>query len=322
MAAERLLQYGQATRLRRKPFDGADVGAVGLHRERQAGAGRHAVNFDRAGAAHAVLAADMGAGHRQIVTQEIGQQHARLGIGLYRAAIELKPNAVARVGAQARHRRASSIVGPTKLADEIAAITRGRVQIVARVELPGKCVERVVERVAVESGKSRARRAVGDAADREPHAVRRAPPPRRPRWRNRRGDGRIRGTRSRAPGARHGASTASISSSSLRAVDIMPVKKSSAGTRRCFLPRRQLDGAFEREQDQRQFGARIGVRDRAADRAAAAGLRVPDPRQRRGQQRLAFAKFGPCQKLRLPYAGADADGIRVDFDFRRVPADA
>ena len=63
MAAERLLQYGQATRLRCKPFNGTDVRAVSLNRERQAGAGRHAVNFDRTSAAHPMLAADMGAGH-------------------------------------------------------------------------------------------------------------------------------------------------------------------------------------------------------------------------------------------------------------------
>ena len=110
VAAEGFLQDRQPARLRRQPFDGADTGAVGLHRQRQAGARRNPVDLDRAGAADTVLAADMGAGHRQLLAQEVGQQHARLGLGLDGAAVELEADAVARVGAQARHRRASSIV--------------------------------------------------------------------------------------------------------------------------------------------------------------------------------------------------------------------
>ena len=51
--------------------------AVGLRREHQAGAHGSAVEDDRAGAADAVLAADMGAGEQQIVAQEIAQQHPR-----------------------------------------------------------------------------------------------------------------------------------------------------------------------------------------------------------------------------------------------------
>jgi len=78
-----------------------------------------------------------------------------------------------------------------------------------------------------------------------------------------------------------------------------------------------MDGAFEREQDERNFGTRIGVGDRASDCPAAAGLGVSDPWQRGGQERLAFVKCRPCQKFRLPYAGADANGIRVGFDFRQ-----
>ena len=87
--------------------------------------------------------------------------------------------------------------------------------------------------------------------------------------------------------------------------------------------RRQIDGAFEREQDERNFGARIGVGDRAADRAAVAGLGVSDPWQRGGQQRLAFVQArASASSFGLPYAGADVDRIRVDFDLRAVPADA
>ena len=51
-----------------------------LHRERQAGTGRHAVDRDRAGAAHAMLAADMRARRAELVAQCIGQQHAGLDL--------------------------------------------------------------------------------------------------------------------------------------------------------------------------------------------------------------------------------------------------
>ena len=56
--------------------------ALGLHREHQAGARRHAVDLHGAGAADAVLAADMGAGGAEDVAQEIAEQQARLGLGL------------------------------------------------------------------------------------------------------------------------------------------------------------------------------------------------------------------------------------------------
>ena len=63
---------------------------VGLHGERQAGARGDAVDLDRAGAADAVLAADMRAGRAQLMAQEIGQQHARLGLGLDRLPLSVK----------------------------------------------------------------------------------------------------------------------------------------------------------------------------------------------------------------------------------------
>ena len=56
-------------------------------------------------------------------------------------------------------------------ADQFAAIARGGVQIVARVELPGECVERVVERAPLEQRQVARDRPVGDAADREPSGL-------------------------------------------------------------------------------------------------------------------------------------------------------
>ena len=61
-----------------EPFDGADVLALRLHREHQAGAHRLAVEDDRAGAADAVLAADMRAGLPAIVADGVDQRLARL----------------------------------------------------------------------------------------------------------------------------------------------------------------------------------------------------------------------------------------------------
>ena len=63
--------FGQA-------LDGADLLAVGLHREHQAGAHRLAVDDHGAGAADAVLAADMGAGLAAILADGVGQGAPRL----------------------------------------------------------------------------------------------------------------------------------------------------------------------------------------------------------------------------------------------------
>ena len=113
----------------------------------------------------------MGAGHAQIVAQEIGQQHARLGLGLDGAAVEREAHAMT---LRRRSGAASAGLldgGAAHAAHEFTAITRGGVQIVARVELPGKGVEGVVERVAIERGKVAGRRPVGDAADGKPDVV-------------------------------------------------------------------------------------------------------------------------------------------------------
>ena len=64
----------------RQPLDGGDRVAVGLHREHQARAHRHAVDQHRAGAADAVLAAGMRAGERELVAQAVEQGHARLDV--------------------------------------------------------------------------------------------------------------------------------------------------------------------------------------------------------------------------------------------------
>ena len=79
IVAERILQRREAVRRRRQALDGADVGAFGLHRKREAGTRRHTVDLHRAGAADAMLAADMRAGRAEHMADEIAQQHARFG---------------------------------------------------------------------------------------------------------------------------------------------------------------------------------------------------------------------------------------------------
>ena len=71
-----------------EPFDGADLPAVGLDREHQAGADRLAVEDDRAGAADAVLAADMRAGLAAVVADRVDQRLARLDADRVRAAVD------------------------------------------------------------------------------------------------------------------------------------------------------------------------------------------------------------------------------------------
>ena len=68
--------------------------------------------------------------------------------------------------------------------------------------------------------------------------------------------------------------------------------------RRRAAGRSRLDLGAERDRDQRDFGGRIGVGDRAADGAAVAGRRMTDPRQRPRQHR----QRGPDQRIALGLA--------------------
>ncbi len=74
---ERLLHRAERAVGVGEPLDGGDLEALRGDREHQAGAHRPAVDQDRAGAADAVLAADVGAGEAEVVAQRVGQQPAR-----------------------------------------------------------------------------------------------------------------------------------------------------------------------------------------------------------------------------------------------------
>ena len=71
----------------RQPLDGRDLAALRLHGKKQAGAHSQAIQQDRADAAGAVLAADVGAGQVQLVAQEVAQQHARFDRALVGCAV-------------------------------------------------------------------------------------------------------------------------------------------------------------------------------------------------------------------------------------------
>ena len=109
MATERLLQHRQTALLRRQAFDRTQSATIGLHGQRQAGARWRTIDLDGARAADTVLAAYMGAGHAEGMAQEIAEQQPRRGVTLDRTAVEREAHAVSLIGAQPRHRRASSI---------------------------------------------------------------------------------------------------------------------------------------------------------------------------------------------------------------------
>jgi hypothetical protein len=79
LLAKRLLERVQPPSAR-EPFDRLDLGAVSLNGEQKAGANRDAVEADRAGAAHSMLAADMRSGQADRVAQEIGEKEPRLDV--------------------------------------------------------------------------------------------------------------------------------------------------------------------------------------------------------------------------------------------------
>ncbi len=87
----------------REALDGPHLAAVDLHGEREAGARGLAVDIDGAGAAHAVFAADMGAGRPDLMPQEIGQQHPRLGFAGAWLAVEREADGMPAAGLQAAH---------------------------------------------------------------------------------------------------------------------------------------------------------------------------------------------------------------------------
>ena len=130
-AAERVLQVGDRSAVRHA-LDGLDLRAVALHRKRQAAAHDHAVDAHRAGAAHAVLAADMAAGKAQRLAQEVDQRHARLDASRrpLRRYRQRMSSVLMRVGSLQLHGDAAQ-----QHAGEMLLHRAGRLDVVGRIEI-------------------------------------------------------------------------------------------------------------------------------------------------------------------------------------------
>jgi hypothetical protein len=87
--AEGLLQRRQIV-IVGQAFDRDDLRTFRLHGEDQAGAHRGTIHQHGAGAANAMLAADVGAGQPQLVAQAIDQRHARLDLDADLLAVDLE----------------------------------------------------------------------------------------------------------------------------------------------------------------------------------------------------------------------------------------
>ena len=93
MIAEGLLEVRQLLAIG-QALHGAHLGTVGLHPEDQAGPHRRAVEDHRARPADAMLAAEMGAGIAQVVTEHVGQRPAGLDDQFVLAAVDLQGDLV------------------------------------------------------------------------------------------------------------------------------------------------------------------------------------------------------------------------------------
>ena len=72
----------------RQAFDGHDGGAVGLQGQHGAGFDRFAVDVNNAGSALARVAADMGSGEAQLLSQEVHQKGAGFDLTARRLAVD------------------------------------------------------------------------------------------------------------------------------------------------------------------------------------------------------------------------------------------
>ena len=324
VVAERRLDRRQRAVGAAEALDGGDLGAVGLHGEHQARAHGLAVEQHGAGAADAVLAAEVGAGEPAPLAQEVGQREP--GLGRVRpAGRPVDPH----LDMRSQPRRASSTRACASALATIAAPTR------APVVRRSVQVRRAPIRAPAMA--SRAELLGVDVAD-VPHRGRR---PRPPRPAPASDPGRAARCRTAATRSSSSSSTATAapamakspwrranssianphrpchtgkvtpvsSSSSPRAVVHRPVKKSAGGHRPPAGGRQHLELGVERERDGRVLGGGVGVGERAADRAAVADLEVADERRGPGQQR---DRVGDARRERSIVACVVPAPIRTD----------
>jgi hypothetical protein len=102
MLGERALQRAELAVGGGQPLDGGDRSPVGLHGEHQTGPDRLAVERDRTRSAHAVLAADVGAGEPGVMADEVREQRARLDQAVDGGPVEADGDPHARAPSTAR----------------------------------------------------------------------------------------------------------------------------------------------------------------------------------------------------------------------------
>ena len=321
--AHRLLQRMQMFAVGREPLDGRDRVAVGLRREHQAGAHGSAVEDHRAGAADAVLAADMRAGEQQIVAQEIAEQQPRLDAAPVRRAVH-RDGDVVRVGIGASVRTLRPLVRRRQ-----GALRSGRRRYGAGYSLlawmlpPGSiALWTSAAAASIAARRSCGRQATGSPSRRRPvrrrHCTgRSAPATQRPlgielHRASDADDGEIAapardfheaaaGSRRRDRQFHFHQHLVGLERGGQRADEKIRRGDPSLAVRRL-----RAQPAGQRQHDGRHFGRRIGMREIAADGAAIADLRMRDMRQRL-VRRAAGLRAWSGSRSRLAVAGQRTD---------------
>ena len=273
-------------------------GAVEGDREQQAGPHRGAVDQDRAGAADAVLAADVGAGQPQVVAQGVGEQPARVG----RSRSWGAPLTVKETARSSTRHAALPSAGCPGLGDRALARARARGGDGSPrrrgCRPPGRSPRRRgrATAVGVERRRRPARAPGRPAPGPAPTLISATRAPAAPvepvTTRADAADGVVAvpagdldeggAAAGRRPPERRATPPAHRAA---RAVSIGPTKKSPAATSREPSALSQGDAAVEQQQHRRHLGGRVAVHQAADGRAPVADRRVRDLPQRLPQQR-------------------------------------
>ena len=293
-----------------------------------------AVDEDRARAAHAVLAPEVRAGEPAVLAQVVGERLARLGRPRVRLAVDGELDGVL------SHDAPPQALGRGRCTDEVGADVLAGTRPTRGRRRWGRCRPRrggrsPRGRPVVAAVPTSACSACVRAQRRGPHAEearwparasrcrRRRPRPRRPTPASAKSPLR-RATSSTAKPARPGhdgeVHRDRGSRRRRRSWSTCRRRTRTPGRVRVPLGAGDLELGVERERDRRQLRRRIGVRDRAADRAPVADLEVPDerhglaraaaPRRRRRRRARPRAGVVIAPTASVPFVARDAVAAR------------